>query len=348
MPSQTPPLVFIDANIFIADRRPPGGDTVRALKNLARSQKLRVLTTDLTILEIIKHFSRQDEDKLPGLSKRGVRTLIKEIVGVEIPEIDKHDLRERIWSRVETAVRDMLAATKAEIISIDGVTPSSVFSAYARGTGIFDGSAKKDQFPDAFIFEALKERASKEKHLFILSSDSDFAAVASGLETITHLKSVADLLQRLDLEISEEGIEEFIRSEEDRFGELILGELRDRFVTVNDGFSDLDGEITSVNQLDFVNIDEFQTQPNEVFVTGRVSVSASVSYSGPDMSTATYDSEDKVAYPFRDISGEGEFDIDVDFTMTVLLDSNGVPEEIESVSVTGDDYLSLSTEEDYR
>jgi hypothetical protein len=42
---------------------------------------------------------------------------------------------------------------------------------------LFSDDVKKDQFPDAFIFEALKAIAKESEPLTIVSDDKDFAAV---------------------------------------------------------------------------------------------------------------------------------------------------------------------------
>ena len=59
----------------------------------------------------------------------------------------------------------MFSSLRAETLSIDSVKPSVVFDAYARRTGLFGDDAKKDQFPDAFIFEALKATVTKSDPL---------------------------------------------------------------------------------------------------------------------------------------------------------------------------------------
>ena len=50
----------------------------------------------------------------------------------------------------------MFRSLRAETLSIDSAGPSVVFDAYARKAGLFGDDAKKDQFPDAFIFDAME------------------------------------------------------------------------------------------------------------------------------------------------------------------------------------------------
>ena len=71
----------------------------------------------------------------------------------------------------------MFERLRAETLSIDSVKPSAVFESYRQETGLFSGEAKKEQFPDAFIWETLKAAATKSDPLTIVTDDGDFDAV---------------------------------------------------------------------------------------------------------------------------------------------------------------------------
>src|SRR5215207_1323717 len=130
-----------------------GGDTVRAIRNLVRAGKLQILTTDLTTMEIAKHFAAHDQKSLGQSLRPHVRQLIYELTDVQLPEMESTDVRERLWDCNKNATEAMLHELDAKVLSVDTVVPSSVFSDYAEGKGIFDGSSKKDQFPDAFLIK---------------------------------------------------------------------------------------------------------------------------------------------------------------------------------------------------
>ena len=66
---------------------------------------------------------------------------------------------------------------------------------------MFSGEAKKDQFPDAFIFEALKARASADDPLILVSDDKDFEAATRDTPHITRLKSIGALFDMLGFAI---------------------------------------------------------------------------------------------------------------------------------------------------
>ena len=68
----------------------------------------------------------------------------------------------------------------------------------------------------------------------------------------------------------------------------------------------------------------------------------SVSYHHPDWDTATWDSEDKVALPHRDVAGEKNVDVEADFSMTLKVDRLGKPISIAEFSFEDDNFFWVS------
>ncbi|WP_201151409.1 PIN domain-containing protein [Rhodovulum sulfidophilum] len=56
---------------------------------------------------------------------------------------------------------------------------------------------KKDQFPDAFIFECIKQVASAKSPVIIVSDDGDFDKLAGDEEHVSVIKSLPELFQHL-------------------------------------------------------------------------------------------------------------------------------------------------------
>lgn len=129
----------------------------------------------------------------------------------------------------------MFRLLRAETLSIDSVKPSVVFDAYARKTGLFGGDAKKDQFPDAFIFEVLKSAATKGDPLAIVSDDKDFTEAIKDAEHITRLKSIADLFAELGLTIeAAPDVEDFVENNLDKIVATVHNELNQWGLQVSD------------------------------------------------------------------------------------------------------------------
>jgi hypothetical protein len=161
MATSRPHRIFLDANVLIRAGKPPAGPPIPRVADLVDAGYVKVVTTDLTKIEVAKKHAGNDFELMGDLTRRRVRDLADEILGVKLPEISPTDLHGRLLKKYQASVEKMFTSLRAETLSIDSVKPSVVFDAYARKTGLFDDDAKKDQFPDAFIFEVLKAAATK-------------------------------------------------------------------------------------------------------------------------------------------------------------------------------------------
>lgn len=80
-----------------------------------------------------------------------------------------------------------------------------------------------------------------------------------------------------------------------------------------------------------------------------MSVKANVSYTHPNWDEAMYDSEDKRLIPFEDVSGETEVTLDVDVSMSIGVNEDGDPAEIEELRFRNSDfqYVELHPHDPY-
>ena len=174
----------------------------------------------------------------------------------------------------------MFKSLKAETLSIDSVKPSVVFDAYARKTGLFGDDAKKDQSPDAFIFEVLRASATKSDPLTIVSDDKDFAAVINDAEHINRLKSIADLFAQLGLTIeAAPDVEDFVENNLDEIVATVYDELNQWGLQVND-VDDAEIDKSTVENVSFIDFRTFRTagEGKDILVLGRVDMDVKVSY----------------------------------------------------------------------
>src|ERR1700737_3355340 len=212
MTTTRPRKIFLDANVVIRAGKPPGGPLMPRVADLVEAGYVKVVTTDLTKMEIAKKHAGNDFKTIGDLTKRRFRELTAEILGVELPAISPADLHRKLLEKYEASVEQMFKSLRAETLSIDSVKPSVVFDAYARRTGLFGDDVKKDQFPDAFIFEVLKAVANQSDPLTIVSDDKDFAAVIKGADYISRLNSIPDLFADLGFTIeAAPDVEDFVK-----------------------------------------------------------------------------------------------------------------------------------------
>ena len=325
--------VFIDANVYISDGKPPGGDIIRAVRNLVNAGKVEVITTDITINEITKHFTNHDIKNLGGAFRPHVRKLIETISGVAVPEYDPAVIKEKFWQTNEENTRAMMSGLRAAELSADKVSARGVLTAYSQEIGFFDNGAKKDQISDAFIFETLRQLASEENPIVIYSKDGDFEKAATASQYISIVKEAGDLLALLDLRLTGKNLQRFFfPSQQEIIERLFQKELEDYEYICSDDF-DWDVEFMHVERVEFEEIEDFEINEREILVTGDAYVTVMLHVSGDDMSNAIRDSDDGSYYAFDKIDADFRTTIEVPFNMTILVDQNGVPEKIPSVTV---------------
>ena len=152
--------VFFDANIIIQAGKPPGGPLISRVADLVNAGLIKVLTTDLTVAEVAKKHADNDYEVIKEVGRPHFRKIMSEHLGISLPNINKAELKLSISKKYSELVAAMFAHLKAKTLAIDDIKPSKVFTAYTEKSGFFTGEGKRDQFPDAFIFECLKTEAT--------------------------------------------------------------------------------------------------------------------------------------------------------------------------------------------
>lgn len=335
-----PHKVFLDANVVIQAGKPPGGPVMSRVSDLVKAGFIAVLTTDLTVAEVAKKHAANDFEAVKDLAQPHFRAVASELLEVELPAVRRSDLRTKLTSKYERLTAAMFNALKAKTLTIDDVKPSTVFTAYAEGTGFFAGEGKKDQFPDAFLFECLKAEASRSTPVVIVSSDSDFAAPTRDVEHIILLGSLPDLFRELGFQIEAPEIKTFLDENKNELVGLIDSELRDWGLEASD-VEDADIEVASVTRVEIFDPVSFGStkKGGSILVVGTAQINAAVAYTHPNWEEAAWDSEDKVLIPFEDVEGETEVTLEVEFSMLIAVDDDGEPLEFEEFRFGNDGFI---------
>ena len=321
---------------------------IARVADLVRSGIVEVLTTDLTTTEVSKKHAANDFDVISNLARSHVRQLVQDHLGVTVPKTNKDELRKRIAGAYGKKVAAMFETLKARTLSIDAVKPSDVFSSYSDGRGFFAGEGKKDQFPDAFIFECLTKEASAQAPLIVVSDDGDFRCPVQSNAHMTLLKSIPDLFEHLGLGIDEVEIDAFLG---DAGVEADLRRHVDQeveqwsFIVTDVEDAEIDQMSVTIVKLSSLTSFGPPKKGGSILVVGDVEVTADASYTHPDWDHAAYDSEDKVLIPFGDVSGESVVTIDGQFSMSIAVASDGAPAKISEFRFRGERFLCISLHE---
>ena len=249
-----PITVFFDASSFITVGAPPGNVAFQRLVDLVHHGFISVVTTDLTVNEVINHHTRETFNTLRPLTDPRFQRLAIRHFDIEFPSLNNAMTRDRIRSDMTDGVQRMFQSLQATILDINDVSPSIVFEAYHLNQGLFITQNKRNQFPDAFIFECLKTVASADSPLMIVADDTDYDAPTKSEDNIDLVKSVSELFTKLGLQQNQPAFD--VES-------LLYDELMDNteFMTYLEFQDDyIDGErVTATCQtIEFDSINAFQ------------------------------------------------------------------------------------------
>lgn len=337
-PPKAIPKVFLDANIVIGAGKPPGGLEIARVVDLVDAGLISVLTTDLTITEVAKKHIQNDFDAIKAITQPHFRQIVEGATGIAFPSIKKPALREKLKTIYDKSTAEMFKTLEAKTLQIDDVKPSVVFDAYAAGEGFFAGDGKKDQFPDAFAFECLKEEASETHPVIIVSNDGDFDGPVGSAENISLVKSLPELFKALGLEMDAPELDAFFTGHDDQLVALVDQELNSWGLQSDDVMDAEIDEIT-VNSVAIQKLTAFKSieKGGSILVVGTITAEALISFTHPNWDEAMYDSEDKVLIPFEDVSGETDIALSVDVAMSIAVD-DGDPDEIEAIRFRNGDF----------
>jgi len=304
--------VFVDANLWISWG--PGFPKAEAatLEQLVEDGLVKVISTDLTIMEIAKKFRNSDVERLDALTKSDLRQAAQQLLNVALPQVDKEAIRTQFFERhLGDVKQQMVKRMRAEVRSIDSVKPTDILSSYTHGTGLFGPSGKKDQFPDAFIFATISSDVSGDNPLIVWSQDGDFAQACDRNEHITRVRSMPQLLDALGIAQEGEAMIELLQGRDDLFLVALQEALTGMSVQAQDE-DDAEVEVTGVVAVEDVTVSRLYRvsgQADQFIGFGCCEPKANVSFTAPDWDSAIWDSEDKVLIPLHSIEGEVEVEI---------------------------------------
>ena len=332
------PKIFLDANILIAAGKPPGGPELGRVADLAEAGLVTVLTTDLTITEVVKKHVESEFDAIKEICRPHFRRIVKGVTGASLPEMNPARLKKILSDNYGASTWAMMRTLDARMLAVDDVKPSTVLDAFAAREGFFIDEGKKDKFPDAFTFECLKREASEEEPVIIVSQDADFVAPAENEEHISVVESLPELFARLGLEIRSPEIHDFLEAHNNELIKAVDKELSDWSLQGDVEGAEID--VSKVTEVKIENLTTFKSpeEGDSILVVGQLAVKATVGYTHPDWDNAIYDSEDEVLIPFDNVSGETEVDLAIDVSMSITPGEKGEPHEIEELRFRNDQF----------
>lgn len=327
--------VFLDANIVIAEGKSLNGPQLARVFDLVRADRITVLTTDLTILEIARHHTENDFKKIKEICRPSSREILEEIYGVQLQNIDQKELKRKLFGKYRSLVEEMFQdKMRASILTINNVTPSDVFFDYSYGNGFFaDGAGKKNQFQDSFVFKCLKQETSGEESVIIVSKDRDFVQPVVDQQNYILVKSLSGLFYELGLKIEDPEIEDFLEHHDAEIAVLVGKDLSDW--TLHGDIEDSEIHVEDVYSIEFQEIIAFKSaeEGKPILIVGSLNLIGTAYISHPDWDTEIWDSEEKNAIPIHTVSAQVAIECKVDVSLSVEINEYGTPVDIQELSI---------------
>lgn len=323
--------VYLDANTVIASGKPPGSPEMKRFTDLAKAGWVKVLTTDLTMVEIYMFHAKRDFEQIRKICNPKFRRIVDEAAGIQIPDIDEKELRSKLNTKYKSLVFEMFKDLDAEFVGINDVKPRTVFADYKSERGFFANcGGKKHQFPDAFIFECLKKRASNNEPIIIVSKDKDFERPVENQEHISLVESLPGLFDELGLKLEDPEIEDFLEQHKHLLIEMVADELSNVWLE-----GDIEGsEITQIEVYDIKIKDTIAFKSakelGSMLVLGRLLVMTHVDFTCPDESGI-----------FNIVESQNEIDLKIDVSLSITVDEEGEPVEIEELEFRNDNFVNI-------
>ena len=334
--------VFLDSNVVISVGKPPYGPEFARVIDLVKSEQIRILTTDLTIAEVTKHHMRRDFNEIKCLCNQKFREMVKDSVDTQIPNITEQHLLAVLQKKYRRLAEKISEDMKAKLLKISDVKTNNVFSDYFDQRGLFaDGKGKKHQFPDAFVFERLKDEASQNEPIIIVSRDRDFERPVNDQDHMSFVKSLPDLFNKLGLKLEAPEIESFLEQNSDALTEMVDDELSNCWLAGDIEDSEItEAEVISVNFHDTIAFESAE-EGGAILVVGQCSAPTIVKFSHPDESTYMYDSEENPDINFDIVNSENEIELKIDVSLSITVDDKGNPVEIEELEFRNNNFFYI-------
>ena len=190
--------VLLDSSIYWTDpKRTKAG--FKAITRLAVAGRIQLHLPHYVRKEFLTKQSAQlsrwfDEMKRAGTSI--LRTINHD---------ETVDTVEQILDKVEVLSSSIMATateefdgwiddTKTEIHEVDDSHGKRVTDAYFAGTDPFESPKKRDDFPDAFIYQAVQDLAEQHGRLYMIVADLNFRESCERLEKVTTHCSIENFI----------------------------------------------------------------------------------------------------------------------------------------------------------
>lgn len=285
--------IFLDTQVFEAASFNFRTTTLVSLEEQVEKGTVRLILTDITVLEVKARIEKTVLAQLEGLKKfkRNARVLRSSTLSQVKAALDLDE--KSVIADLQEQFEEFIQRTKAEIIDTSALPAGPVFARYFASKPPFGTGDKKSEFPDAFAVNGLVEWTKKNgEPLYVISGDKPFRSACQPHKKLYVYVKLSTLLNRI---LFADAVAGFIRDQVleriKDIKEAATQEFEDRMYYVDDEDGDAEMNVQSLKldgQPEIIDADN-DSATVEVRFLGEFD--AHLSYT--DSSTGIYDDETK-------------------------------------------------------
>ncbi len=167
--------IFLDTQVFEAASFNFKTTTLASLEEQVEKGTVRLILTDITVLEVKARIEKTVLAQLEGFKKfkRNARVLRSSTLPEVKAALDLDD--KSVIADLQQQFDGFIQRTKAEIIDTSALPAGPVFEKYFATKPPFGTGDKKSEFPDAFAVNGLVEWTKNNAELlYVISGDKPF------------------------------------------------------------------------------------------------------------------------------------------------------------------------------
>lgn len=296
--------IFIDTSIFIGQNYSYHGSVFQNIVRLSANRQARVFITDITLREVISHIEADVSRACQAATKlqKDARILRNITTPPYTGLFEKTDADSAV-TELKRQLNAFLAGASVETISTSDVSVKTIFDKYFNRQPPFGDGKKKDEFPDAFVLEALEDWCKEHnERMYLVSTDGDLKDHCVNSNNLVTLEKLAEFISLVEFhdEILAPTVDALLEKNATAVEESVSQEF------LNQGFwiDDQEGDVNEVNVKNIEILDRLVLEVDQntaaIQVDAKIMFEADITYD--DLDTASYDSEDEALIPWRQIN----------------------------------------------
>ena len=263
--------IFIDANVLLSALSAKESRQLDALELLASARNAKLLTTDITRIEVAKNLAEADCKVILPIRNDRFRELVMNVTNVKLPSVEIPALHLKAFQEYKKAVETETSGQNWECLDMDGIQILDIFAQYGEKRGLFCEQTKKHQFADAIVFEQIKRKASSNTPVLIYSKDKDFDSPAQATENVDYVQNWTDLLSLLGMHQNIQDVQGFIEENTNLIVKIVAEKLDHPISEYRDGIRPM--TIDYITKVDF-EPGVSMRYDDRILVSGKVNISA--------------------------------------------------------------------------